>query len=102
MENIKQEKNVFELFKKLVDLECNNAKVEAVIFAKKGSRLVTNKVNDMHECIVENAKEYGKKIEFVNETQKIKSAIEANILRNYALSLEKVNKQFDNKRNYLS
>lgn len=98
MENIKQEKNIFELFKTLVDLECNNAKVEAVIFAKKGSRLVANKVNDMHECIVENAKEYGKKIEFVNETQKIKSAIEANILRNYTLSLEKVNKQFDNKR----
>lgn len=98
MENIKQEKNIFELFKTLVDLECNNAKVEAVIFAKKGSRLVANKVNDMHECIVENAKEYGKKIEFVNETQKIKSAIEANILRIYTLSLEKVNKQFDNKR----
>lgn len=98
MENIKQEKNIFELFKKLVDLECNNAKVEAIMFAKKGTRLVSNKVNDMSECIVENAKEYGKKLEFVNDTQKIKSAIEANILRNYALSLEKVNKQFDNKR----
>ena len=98
MENIKQEKNIFELFKQLVDLETNNAKVEAVIFAKKGSRLVSNKVNDMYECIVENAKTYGKSIELASDTAKIKSAIEANILRNYTLSLEKVNKQYDNKR----
>lgn len=95
MENTEKEKNVYELLKKLSDLECNNAKIEAIIFAKKGSRLVSNKVNDMQECIVENAKEYGKKIEFINETLKIKNAIEANIIRNYTLSLEKVNKQFD-------
>lgn len=95
MENTVKDKNVYELLKKLTDLECNNAKVEALTFAKKGSRLVSNKVNDMQECILENAKEYGRKLEFVNETAKIKSAIEANIIRNYTLSLEKVNKQFD-------
>lgn len=95
MENTEKEKSVIELLKKLSDLECNNAKIEAIIFAKKGSRLVSNKVSDMQECIVENAKEYGKKIEFINETLKIKNAIEANIIRNYTLSLEKVNKQFD-------
>lgn len=93
-----KDKSIYELLKKLIDLECNNAKVESVIFAKKGSRLVSNKVNDMQECIEENAREYGKKIEYVNETTKIKSAIEANILRNYTLSLEKVNKQYDIKR----
>lgn len=98
MEENKQDKSIFELLKKLADLECNNAKVESVAFAKKGSRLVSNKVNDMTECILENAKEYGRKIEFVSETSKIKSAIEANIIRNYTLSLEKVNKQFDIKR----
>lgn len=97
MENTEKDKSVYELLKKLADLECNNAKVEAITFAKKGSRLVSNKVNDMQECIIENAKEYGRKIEFVNETAKIKSAIEANIIRNYTLSLEKVNRQFEEK-----
>lgn len=95
MENEIKDKSIYEVLKKLVDLECNNAKVEAITFAKKGSRLVSTKVNDMQECIVENAREYGKKLEFVNETAKIKSAIEANIIRNYTISLEKVNKQFD-------
>ena len=95
MEGTNQDKKLYELLKKLADLECNHAKVEAITFAKKGSLLVAGKANDMANCIVENAKEYGKKIEFVNNTEKIKSAIEANIIRNYILSLENVNKQFD-------
>lgn len=95
MEGTNQDKKIYELLKKLADLECNHAKVEAITFAKKGSLLVAGKANDMANCIAENAREYGKKIEFVNETGKIKSAIEANIIRNYVLSLENVNKQFD-------
>lgn len=95
MEDTNQDKKIYELLKKLADLECNHAKVEAITFAKKGSLLVTNKANDMANCIVESAREFGKKIEFVNGTEKIKSAIEANIIRNYILSLENVNKQFD-------
>ena len=97
MEVAKQEKSVTELLKQLADLEFNNKKVQAIIFAKRGSRLVANKVNDMKECIEEKANEYGRKIEYVQDTSKLKSAIEANILRNYTLSLERVNKEFDSK-----
>lgn len=97
MESVEQQKSVIELLKQIADLEFNNRKVEAIIFAKRGSRLVSNKVSEMQECIEENAKEYGKKLEYVQETSKLKSAIEANILRNYTLSLERVNKEFDNK-----
>ncbi len=97
MEIAKQEKSITELLKQLADLEFNNKKVQAIIFAKRGSRLVANKVNDMKECIEEKANEYGRKIEYVQDTSKLKSAIEANILRNYTLSLERVNKEFDNK-----
>lgn len=98
MENVNQDKSIFELMKKIADLECNIAKVEAKTFARKGSRLIADKVNDMQECIVEKANEYGKQLEFVAETSKIKSAIEANIIRNYTLTLERINKCYDEQR----
>ena len=97
MEAVEQEKSVIELLKQIADLEFNNKKVEAIIYAKRGSRLVASKVSEMQECMEEQAKEYGKKLEYDEKTSKLKSAIEANILRNYTLSLEKVNKEFDNK-----
>ncbi len=98
MENVNQDKSIFELMKKIADLECNLAKVEAKTFARKGSRLIASKVNDMQECIVEKANEYGKQLEFVAETSKIKSGIEANIIRNYTLTLERINKCYDEQR----
>ena len=97
MEAVEQEKSVIELLKQIADLEFNNKKVEAIIYDKRGSRLVASKVSEMQECMEEQAKEYGKKLEYDEKTSKLKSAIEANILRNYTLSLEKVNKEFDNK-----
>ena len=98
MENVNQDKSIFELMKKIADLECNLAKVEAKTFARKGSRLIASKVNDMQECIVEKANEYGKQLEFVAETSKIKSGMEANIIRNYTLTLERINKCYDEQR----
>ena len=71
MENVNQDKSIFELMKKIADLECNLAKVEAKTFARKGSRLIASKDNDMQECIVEKANEYGKQLEFVAEQDRI-------------------------------
>ena len=80
MENTQENKSIYDLLRELADIQFNRAKVEAATFTKKGKKLVSSKVNDMRECILESADEYNQKIEFVEGTKTIKNEIEANIL----------------------
>ena len=95
MEKAQENKSIFDLLKKLADIQFNRAKVGAAEFAKRGKNLVANKVNDMRECILESANEYNQRIEFVEGTKTIKSAMEANILRNYELSLSAAKREYE-------
>lgn len=91
---LNQDKNVIELEKKLEDNIFNEALLLAAIYAKKGSRLVSTKTSEFKELIEEKAREYGKKITY-NEASKIQNTMEANLIREYTLALEKVSKQFE-------
>ena len=95
MENTQENKSIYDLLRELADIQFNRAKVEAATFTKKGKKLVSSKVNDMRECILESADEYNQKIEFVEGTKTIKNEIEANILRNYELSLSTAKREFE-------
>lgn len=100
---LSQDKNVIELVKQLEDNLFNEALLSAAMYAKKGSRLVSTKVSDFQEFIEEKARDYGKKITYNESTSKIQSTMEANLIREYTLALEKVVKQYDVKyKNILS
>lgn len=100
---LNQDKNVIELVKRLEDNLFNEALLSSAIYAKKGSRLVSTKVGDFQEFIEEKAKGYGKKITYDESMSKIQSAMEANLVREYTLALEKIVKQYDVKyKNVLS
>ena len=99
MEKAQENKSIFDLLKELADIQFNRAKVEAALFVKKGIKLISGKVSDMRDCILENAEEYHQKIEFIEGTKTIKNAIEANILRNYELSLNTAKREYEAMRN---
>lgn len=95
MERAQENKSIFDLLKELADIQFNRAKVEAALFVKKGTKLVSSKVNDVRECILESAEEYHQRIEFIEGTKTIKNATEANILRNYELSLNVAKREYE-------
>lgn len=92
---LNQDKNVIELVKQLEDNLFNEALLSAAMYAKKGSRLVSTKVSDFQEFIEEKARDYGKKITYDESTSKIQNTMEANLVREYTLALEKLVKQYD-------
>lgn len=87
--------DVIKLTKKQAAIEINKSLISVVMYAKKGSRLVSTKVYDLQDLIQANAKQYGKKIEYDSSTGKIQNTMEANLIREYTLALEKITKQYD-------
>lgn len=87
--------DLYEELKNTADIDCNIAKVEAATFYKKGNRLISNKLGDMIECVLESSKKYGKKVSFDFKAGKFESTQEQNIFKNYKLALEKFNNIFE-------
>ena len=94
-QNIEQVDNITELAKFRADVMLNKNFVLAVMYSKKGSRLVATKVSELKELLETQSKEYGKKIIVNSKTGKIENKQEADIIKEYTAALEKIVKQYD-------
>ena len=94
-QTIEQVDNVIELAKQRADIMLNKNFVLAVMYSKKGSRLIETKVSELKELLEANAKQYGKKIIYDSKTGKIQNKQEAELIKEYRTALEKIVKQYD-------
>jgi len=94
-QTIDQVDNVIELAKQRADIMLNKDFVLAVMYSKKGSRLIETKISELKELLEANAKQYGKKIIYDSKTGKMQNKQEADLIKEYRSALEKIVKQYD-------
>ena len=93
--NLEQYEKVIELAKERSNIILNKEFVLSVMYSKKGRRLVATKVSELKELLQAKAKECGKKLIYDQNTGAIKNKQEAELIKAYTESLEKIVQQYD-------
>lgn len=88
-------KELVALIKELAQIQAENAKISAQIFAREGKEQIANKTNEMKDKIMEQAKIYGQKAEKVQETYNLNKETKSNILQKYKDSLAEIQEQYE-------
>ena len=88
-------KEVLELLKELAEVQSTKALLSAKIFVEKGKQKVDEKVGNLKQSILDQAKLYGQKADKVIKEYELNSVERNTILGEYKSVLDEINKKYE-------